>query len=66
MASARPARERQVVHCLTTGVTNREIARDLAISERTVHKHLEQIYRKLALTNRNSVIAALHRTDLAT
>lgn len=54
-------REQQVVQFLTAGATNREIARGLVISERTVHKHLEQIYRKLALSNRTSVIAALHR-----
>lgn len=57
-------REQQVVGCLTTGATDREIARSLAISERTVHKHLQQIYRKLALSNRTSVIAALHRTAM--
>ena len=60
------AREQQVVQLLATGATNREIARGLAISERTVHKHLEQIYRKLALSNRSSVIAALHRTAMST
>ncbi|MGH3972161.1 MAG: LuxR C-terminal-related transcriptional regulator [Pseudonocardiaceae bacterium] len=54
-------REQQVVQFLAAGATNREIALGLTISERTVHKHLEQIYRELALSNRTRVIAALHR-----
>ncbi|HEX4864941.1 MAG TPA: LuxR C-terminal-related transcriptional regulator [Acidimicrobiales bacterium] len=53
-------RERQVVEHLVGGLTDRETARSLAISPRMVHKHLENIYRKLGLTNRTSVIAAVH------
>jgi DNA-binding CsgD family transcriptional regulator len=52
-------REAHIVECLRSGATNREIARALGISERTVHKHLEQAYRKLNVTNRASVIALL-------
>ena len=55
-------REHQVVEHLVTGATNREIARSLAITERTVHKHLEQAYRKLGVSNRTSVIAAVSAT----
>lgn len=53
-------RERDVVEQLTGGLTDREIARSLAISPRTVHKHLEGIYRKLGLGNRASLIALIH------
>lgn len=52
-------RETHIVDCLRSGATNREIARALGISERTVHKHLEQAYRKLNVTNRASAIAVL-------
>lgn len=52
------ARERQVLDHLVLGATNREISRGLAISERTVEKHLEQVFRKLGVTNRASAIAA--------
>jgi len=55
-------REREVVEQLVTGATNREIARSLGITERTVHKHLEVAYRKLGVTNRASVIAAVLQT----
>jgi DNA-binding CsgD family transcriptional regulator len=53
------AREQQVSTHVLRGATDREIARALTISTRTVHKHLERIYRKLDLTNRTSLIALL-------
>lgn len=56
-------REREVVEHLVGGVSDREIARSLAISQRTVHKHLERIYRKLGLGSRTSLIAVTHRAD---
>lgn len=52
-------REQQVSTHVLRGATDREIARTLAISTRTVHKHLERIYRKLDLTNRTGLIALL-------
>lgn len=56
-------RERDVVEHLIGGVTDREIAHSLAISPRTVHKHLEAIYRKLGLGNRTSLIALVHQAN---
>lgn len=50
-------REREVVARLVDGIGDREIARALGISPRTVHKHLEQIYRKLGLQSRAAVVA---------
>lgn len=52
-------RQRQVAEQVARGATDREIARSLLISPRTVHKHLEQIYRKLELTNRTGLVALL-------
>ena len=40
-------RELQVLEHVSTGLTADTIARRLGISERTVHKHLENAYRKL-------------------
>jgi DNA-binding CsgD family transcriptional regulator len=54
-------RELQVAARVADGATDAEIARDLGISVRTVHKHLEQIYRKLDVTNRGSLGALVHR-----
>jgi DNA-binding CsgD family transcriptional regulator len=52
-------RERQVAGWVSRGATDREIARTLAVSPRTVHKHLENMYRKLDLTHRTGLVAAL-------
>jgi DNA-binding CsgD family transcriptional regulator len=51
------SREREVVEHLMGGVTDQEIAHSLAISPRTVHKHLESAYRKLGIGNRASLIS---------
>ncbi|SDY98488.1 regulatory protein, luxR family [Amycolatopsis xylanica] len=59
--SALTPRERDVARHLASGATDREIARVLMISHRTVHKHLEQIYRKLGLTNRTGLLALVTR-----
>jgi DNA-binding CsgD family transcriptional regulator len=53
-------REWQVAVHVADGSTDREIARNLGISPRTVHKHLEQTYRKLGVTNRASLATLVH------
>lgn len=45
-------RQREVATLLSTGLTNREIADQLVISERTVESHVEGIMAKLAVHNR--------------
>ena len=50
-------REREVAELVSRGLTNREIANQLSISERTAEGHLEQVRHKLALRNR-ALIAA--------
>ena len=50
-------RQRDVVTLLSRGATNREIAQRLVISERTVAKHLEHIYRELGVSNRTAAVA---------
>jgi len=47
-------RESQVLHWIANGKTNREIGEILAMSPRTVNKHLEQIFPKLGVENRTS------------
>ncbi len=44
-------RESEVLHWLANGKTNREIAEILAMSPRTVNKHLEQLFPKLGVEN---------------
>ena len=47
-------READVLYWVAQGKTDWEISQILNISERTVNKHLEQIYRKLGVNNRTS------------
>lgn len=50
-------REAEVLLWVGNGKANREIAIILAMSPRTVNKHLEQIFRKLGVENRTSAAA---------
>jgi len=51
------SRESEVLLWISRGKANREIGEILAISPRTVNKHLEQIYVKLGVENRASAAA---------
>ncbi|MBM4320154.1 MAG: response regulator transcription factor [Deltaproteobacteria bacterium] len=48
-------REREILTKLVQGMTNREIADSLVISERTVKNHLVNIYQKLEVENRSQL-----------
>ena len=45
-------REREVLNCLIKGCTNKEIAKALFISEKTVKNHLSSIFKKLNVNGR--------------
>jgi DNA-binding NarL/FixJ family response regulator len=45
-------RERQIVDLLSVGASNKEIAKRLNVTERTVKAHLTAIFRKLGLSGR--------------
>ena len=45
-------RELQVLECLTQGMSNKEIARELDIMETTIKLHLKSLFRKLDVSNR--------------
>jgi HD-GYP domain-containing protein (c-di-GMP phosphodiesterase class II) len=46
------AREVEVLQCLARGMANKEIARRLVISPKTVGNHIEHVYTKIGATNR--------------
>ena len=48
-------REREVMLLTVEGLSNKEIARRLNMSENTVKVHLHHIYRKLAINNRTNL-----------
>ena len=58
------AREVQVLASVATGKTNREIADDLFISEKTVARHLSNIFAKLGLSSRSAATAYAFEHDL--
>jgi DNA-binding NarL/FixJ family response regulator len=57
-------RELEVLKLVATGQTNREIARHLSISERTVDRHVSNILLKLNLPSRSAATAYAYQHDL--
>lgn len=58
-------REAQVVALVASGRSNAEIAHLLVLSPATVAKHLEHSYRKLRVTGRSEVAAALRTASMS-
>jgi DNA-binding NarL/FixJ family response regulator len=58
-------RELEVLHHLAGGRTNREIADQLGISERTVDRHVSNLYTKLDVSTRAAATAWAYEHDLA-
>lgn len=50
------AREMQMIVLIARGMVAKEIARSLAISEKTVRNHISSIYRKLEIYDRSQVV----------
>lgn len=52
------ARERDVLTLLVTGLTNRQIAERLAVSQHTVHRHVANVFTKLGVSSRTAAVTA--------
>jgi ATP/maltotriose-dependent transcriptional regulator MalT len=57
-------REREVLRLLCLGLTNRQIAEQLVVSEHTIHRHVTNILRKLDLPSRTAAAAYSVRSGL--
>ena len=57
-------RELEVLRLVAAGKSNRQIAGELVISEHTVARHVQNIYRKLSLSSRAAATAFAFENDL--
>lgn len=57
-------RETEVLRLVATGRTNHAIAAELALSEKTVARHLSNIFGKLGLSSRSAATAYAYEHDL--
>lgn len=57
-------RELEVLKLMAAGLSNREIANDLVIAMGTVAKYSNNIYSKLAVTNRTQAVSCAHTLNL--
>ncbi len=59
------SREAAVLSRLATGSSTSDVAKDLEVSPRTVHKHCERIYRKLGVRDRTGAVATAWAATVA-
>lgn len=64
VSSSLTGREVEVLRLVATGKTNRAIATDLSISEKTVARHLSNIFTKLDLPSRSAATAYAYEHKL--
>jgi ATP/maltotriose-dependent transcriptional regulator MalT len=57
-------RELQVLRQLAVGKTNRDIATELSVSERTIDRHVSNIFSKLAVRSRSAATSYAYRNEL--
>ncbi len=65
-ATALSERETAVLDAVARGLSNREIGRQLWISEQTVKFHLRNVYRKLGISSRTEAARYAYRTGRVT
>lgn len=54
-------RERQLVPMIGEGLTNKEIAQQLNLSEQTIKNHVHRILHKIGVDSRMSIFTAIHQ-----
>lgn len=56
--------DRRIIAMITRGARNREIARELCLSEHTIKSHVSRIYRRLNVQNRAQLVSLTRNTPL--
>jgi DNA-binding NarL/FixJ family response regulator len=66
-SSALTRREKEIATLVAQGLTNRQIAKELVVSERTVDKHVTNLLKKLNLHSRGQVAVRMaeHKAQLS-
>ena len=59
-------REIEILKRIAGGATNRQVAEQLFISEKTVGRHLANIYTKLGVSSRTAAAAWAHQNNALT
>ncbi len=57
-------REHEIINCIASGHSNKEIAEQLFISEKTVKNHVSSILRKMGLEDRTQVAVYAYRQGM--
>lgn len=58
------AREVEVLALVASGLTNRQVARELVLADKTVARHLSNIFSKLGLASRTAAAAYAYEHNL--
>lgn len=62
-STAMTERELQILRCMASGMSNREISVALSFNSLTLKHHIAKIYRKLDVQNRTDAVAQVARLD---
>lgn len=57
-------REIEILQHIAGGATNKQVAEQMCISEKTVGRHLANIYAKLGVSSRTAAVAWAHANNL--
>ena len=57
-------REIEILRGIADGATNRQVAQQNCISEKTVGRHLANIYAKLGVSSRTAAVAWAHQHNV--
>ncbi|MGF6289642.1 response regulator transcription factor [Paraburkholderia youngii] len=57
-------REREVAHCVASGLTHKEVARRMGIAPATVRNHLQAIHRRVGARNNAELATLLQRAEV--